>query len=117
MSPRPPPSSWSSAWCRRPTRSLLSRSSTGSWSARRRGALFLGGLALLLTLQGLSNHLINHEWWYSFRIYYGPLVHWPPRILTDPGGYPQGAVWTYAAALVGLFVPPFSLLFLTAAAR
>src|SRR2546427_3876876 len=26
----------------------------------------------------------------------------------------QGAVWTYAAALVGLFVPPFSLLFLTA---
>jgi len=84
---------------------------------RQRGALFLGGLALVLTLQGLSNHLINHEWWYSFRIYYGPLVHWPPRILTDPGGYPQGAVWTYAAALVGLFVPPFSLLFLTAAAR
>src|SRR5207302_1131129 len=66
---------------------------------RRRGALFLAGLALVLTLQGLSNHLINHEWWYSFRIYYGPLVHWPPRILTDPGGYPQGAVWTYAAAL------------------
>ena len=26
-------------------------------------------------------------------------------------------MWTYAAALVGLFVPPFSLLFLTAAAR
>jgi hypothetical protein len=84
---------------------------------RWRGGSFLLGLALVLTLQGLSNHVVNHSWWYSFRVYYGPLLHFPPRILTESDGYPRGAPWTYAAALVALFVPPFSLQLLAAAVR
>ncbi len=84
---------------------------------RWRGASFLLGLALVLTLQGLSNHVVNHAWWYSFRIYYGPLLHFPPRILTESDGFPRGTPWTYAAALVAMFVPPFSLLLLAAAVR
>ena len=89
-----------------------------AWELRdRRAVYFALGLALVLTLQGFANHLINHEWWFSFRIYYGPLLHWPPRILTESDGYPHGAWWTYGAALLGVFVPPFSLWFGAAAIR
>jgi hypothetical protein len=87
------------------------------WALSWRWVHFILGLALVLTLQGFSNHLINHEWWYSFRSYYGPLFHWPLWVLTPQGTYPRGEPWTYAAALLGLFLPPFSLLFLAAAAR
>ena len=41
----------------------------------------------------------------------------PPRILTQSEGYPHGAPWTYAAVLLAAFLPPFSLVLLTAAAR
>ena len=82
-----------------------------------RRAHFVLSLAAVLTLQGFSNHLINHEWWYSFRSYYGPLFHWPAEALTPQGSYPQGEPWTYAAALLGIFIPPFSVLFAAAAAR
>jgi hypothetical protein len=91
---------------------VLSRPTLG-W----RRAPFVLGLVAVLTLQGFSNHLINHEWWYSFRSYYGPLVHWPPGVLAPQGSYPRGEPWTYVAALVGIFIPPFSFLLLAAAAR
>src|SRR5207302_390644 len=45
-----------------------------------RRAHFVLSLAAVLTLQGFSNHLINHEWWYSCRSYYGPLFHWPAAL-------------------------------------
>jgi len=84
---------------------------------RWRGAAFLAGMTLVLVLQGWSNQIVNHEWGYSFQKYYGPLLHFPPRILTQADGYPHGAPWTYAAVLFAAFLPPFSLLFLAAATR
>ncbi|HKC37928.1 MAG TPA: glycosyltransferase family 39 protein, partial [Gemmatimonadales bacterium] len=33
---------------------------------------FLGGLALVLVLQGYSNAVVNHQWWYSFIHRLGP---------------------------------------------
>ena len=84
---------------------------------RWRGAAFLAGITVVLALQGWSNQLVNHEWGYSFQRYYGPLLHFPPRILTQSEGYPHGAPWTYAAVLLVAFLPPFSLVLFAAAAR
>jgi len=84
---------------------------------RWRGAAFLAGVTLVLALQGWSNQLVNHEWGYSFQKYYGPLLHFPPRFLTQSEGYPHGAPWTYAAVLLAAFLPPFSLVLLAAAAH
>lgn len=88
------------------------------WELRdQRGVLFAAGFALVLIAQGFSNLVVNHEWGYSFRAYYGQLFHWPLQILTPQGSYPRGTWWTYLAVLVAAFVPPFSLVLLVAAVR
>lgn len=89
-----------------------------AWELRdRRGVLFAAGFALVLIAQAFSNLVVNHEWGYSFRAYYGQLFHWPLQILAPQGSYPRGTWWTYLAVLVAAFVPPFSLVLLVAAAR
>ncbi|MBI1966461.1 MAG: hypothetical protein HYS40_00570 [Gemmatimonadetes bacterium] len=74
------------------------------------------GLVSVLVLQGASNAVVNGEWWYSFKRYYGPLGA-PLGLVAEAGGYPSGPVWQYLLTLLGAFVPPFSLLVAAAMLR
>jgi hypothetical protein len=74
-------------------------------------------LLLVLVAQGAANAIVNGEWWYSFTQYYGVLFATPQKVVLESGGYPAGPVWRYALTLLGVFVPPFSLLALTAMVR
>ncbi len=77
---------------------------------------FLGGLALVIVLQGYSNAMINHEWWYSFIHRLGPMLH-PQRMAVEADGYPSSPPWHYVLTLLGAFIPPASILLLAAAVK
>ena len=77
---------------------------------------FLGGLALVVVLQGYSNSLINHQWWYSFMRRLGPMLH-PVRMAVEADGYPSSPPWHYALTLLAAFIPPASILLLAAAVK
>ena len=79
-------------------------------------AAFLGGLALVIVLQGYSNALINHEWWYSFNQRLGPMLH-PQRMAVEAEGYPSSPPWHYALTLLAALIPPVSILLLAAAVK
>ena len=82
------------------------------WYRRRRDVAlwWTAGLLLVVVLQGASNEVVNGEWWYSFKRYYGTLVSAPDELVQESGGYPSGPVWRYALTVLGTFVPPFSFL-------
>jgi 4-amino-4-deoxy-L-arabinose transferase-like glycosyltransferase len=77
---------------------------------------FLGGLALVVVLQGYSNSLINHQWWYSFMRRLGPMLH-PVRMAVEADGYPSSPPWHYALTLLAALIPPASILLLAAAVK
>jgi len=77
---------------------------------------FLGGLALLLVLQGYSNALINHEWWFSFTHRLGAMLH-PQRMALEAEGYPSAPPWQYLLTLLAALIPPASVLLLGAAVK
>ena len=79
-------------------------------------AAFLGGLALVVVLQGYSNAVVNHDWWYSFRERLGPMLH-PQLMATDAQGYPSSPPWHYLLTLLGALIPPVSILLLAAAVK
>ena len=79
-------------------------------------AAFLGGLALVVVLQGYSNAVVNHEWWYSFSQRLGPMLH-PQRMATDAEGYPSSPPWHYVLTLLAALIPPVSILLLAAAVK
>ena len=76
----------------------------------------LGGLILIVVLQGYSNALINHEWWYSFKARLGPMLH-PQRMALESEGYPSSPPWHYILTLLAALIPPASVLLLAAAAK
>jgi len=76
----------------------------------------LGGLLLVILVQGYSNALINHEWWYSFRERLGPMLH-PQRMAVEAEGYPHSPPWHYLLTLLGALIPPVSVLLLAAAVK
>ena len=76
----------------------------------------LGGLALVVVLQGYSNAVVNHEWWYSFSQRLGPMLH-PQRMATDAQGYPSSPPWHYVLTLLAALIPPVSILLLAAAVK
>ena len=77
---------------------------------------FLGGLALVLLLQGYSNAVVNHQWWYSFIHRLGPMLH-PERMAVEADGYPSSPPWHYVLTLLAALIPPASILLLAAAAK
>jgi len=77
---------------------------------------FLGGLALVIVLQGYSNAVVNHQWWYSFIHRLGPMLH-PQRMAMDADGYPSSPPWHYILTLLGALIPPASVLLLAAAVK
>ena len=77
---------------------------------------FLGGLALVIVLQGYSNVLINHQWGYSFIQRLGPMLH-PQRMALEAQGYPTSPPWHYVLTLLAALIPPVSVLLLAAAVR
>jgi hypothetical protein len=77
---------------------------------------FLGGVALIVILQGYSNAVINHQWGYSFIQRLGPMLH-PQRMAIEADGYPSSPPWHYALTLLGAFIPPVSILLLAAAVK
>lgn len=79
-------------------------------------AALLGGMALVIVLQGYSNALINHEWWYSFSQRLGPMLH-PQRMAVEAEGYPSGPPWHYVLTLLAALIPPASILLLAAAVK
>lgn len=79
-------------------------------------AALVGGLALVLVLQGYSNAVINHEWWYSFSHRLGAMLH-PQRMALESDGYPSGPPWQYLLTLLVAFIPPVSILLLAAAVK
>jgi 4-amino-4-deoxy-L-arabinose transferase-like glycosyltransferase len=81
------------------------------WHGRRtRVALWWTvGLLLVLGLQGASNAVVNGEWWFSFKRYYGTLLGTPDELVLESNGYPSGPIWRYVLTVLGAFVPPFSL--------
>ncbi len=82
----------------------------------QRKLTFLGGLALVIVLQGYSNAVINHEWWYSFIHRLGPMFH-PQRMAIEADGYPSSPPWHYVLTLLAAFIPPASILLLAAAVK
>ena len=76
----------------------------------------LGGLALVIVLQGYSNALINHEWWFSFTHRLGAMLH-PRRMALDAGDYPSAPPWHYLLTLLAALIPPASVLLLAAAVK
>ncbi|HEV2671900.1 MAG TPA: glycosyltransferase family 39 protein [Gemmatimonadales bacterium] len=76
----------------------------------------LAGLLVIVLLQGYSNALINHEWWYSFKERLGPMLH-PQRMAVDAEGYPHSPPWHYILTLLAAFIPPVSVLLLAAAVK
>jgi hypothetical protein len=89
------------------------------WYRRPRdiAPLWSVGLLLVLVAQGAANAVINGVWWYSFKEYYGVLFVAPQEVVRESGGYPSGPIWRYALTLLGVFVPPFSVLALVAMVR
>jgi len=79
-------------------------------------AAFVGGMALVIVLQGYSNALINHEWWYSFVQRLGPMLH-PQRMAVEAEGYPSSPPWHYILTLLAALIPPASVLLLAAAVK
>ena len=77
---------------------------------------FLGGLALVIVLQGYSNAVVNHQWWYSFIHRLGPMLH-PQRMAMDADGYPSSPPWHYILTLLAALIPPASVLLLAAAVK
>src|SRR2546422_10081598 len=77
---------------------------------------FLGGLALVVVLQGYSNALINHQWGYSFAERLGAMLH-PQRLAVESGGYPSNPPWHYLLTLLAALIPPASILLLAAAVQ
>lgn len=84
-------------------------------TAQRKLAL-LGGLALVLVLQGSSNALLNHEWGHSFIERLGPMLH-PQRMALEAEGYPSAPPWHYLLTLLAALIPPASVLLLAAAVK
>ena len=82
----------------------------------QRKLTFLGGLALVIVLQGYSNVLINHQWGYSFIQRLGPMLH-PQRMALEAQGYPTSPPWHYVLTLLAALIPPVSVLLLAAAVR
>ncbi|HYX80763.1 MAG TPA: glycosyltransferase family 39 protein [Gemmatimonadales bacterium] len=76
----------------------------------------LGGLALVVVLQGFSNSLINHHWGYSFAERLGPMLH-PQRLALEADGYPSRPPWHYVLTLLAALIPPASILLLAAAVK
>ncbi len=79
-------------------------------SPRNIGPYATVGLLLVLVAQGAANAVVNGEWWFSFKAYYGVLFVAPQEVVRESGGYPSGPPWRYVLTLLGVFVPPFSLL-------
>ena len=77
---------------------------------------FLAGLALVVVLQGYSNAVVNHQWWYSFIHRLGPMLH-PQHMAVDAEGYPSSPPWHYVLTLLAALIPPVSILLLAAAAK
>lgn len=77
---------------------------------------FLGGLSLVIVLQGYSNAVVNHQWWYSFIHRLGPMLH-PQRMAMDADGYPSSPPWHYILTLLAALIPPASVLLLAAAVK
>ena len=77
---------------------------------------FLGGLALVVVLQGYSNWVVNHQWWYSFIHRLGPMLH-PQHLAADAEGYPSSPPWHYVLTLLAALIPPVSILLLAAAVK
>jgi len=77
---------------------------------------FLGGLALVIVLQGYSNAVVNHQWWYSFIHRLGPMLH-PQRMAVEADGYPSSPPWHYILTLLAALIPPASVLLLAAAVQ
>ncbi len=77
---------------------------------------FLGGLAVVVVLQGYSNALINHQWGYSFAQRLGPMLH-PQRMAVESDGYPHNPPWHYVLTLLAALIPPASILLLAAAVK
>ena len=77
---------------------------------------FLGGLALVVVLQGYGNWVVNHQWWYSFIHRLGPMLH-PQRMAADAEGYPSSPPWHYVLTLLAALIPPVSILLLAAAVK
>ncbi|MFN2570473.1 MAG: glycosyltransferase family 39 protein [Gemmatimonadales bacterium] len=80
-----------------------------------KAALFVG-LAVVIVLQGYSNSVVNHEWWYSFIQRLGPMLH-PGRMAVEAEGYPHSPPWHYLLTLLAVLIPPVSVLFLAAAVK
>ncbi|HYT05870.1 MAG TPA: glycosyltransferase family 39 protein [Gemmatimonadales bacterium] len=76
---------------------------------RFRKPYFVLGLLAVFALQATSNAVINGDPWYYF---FETARH---RAGAGAVGYPTGPFWKYIATLVGVFLPPFSFLFLAAA--
>ena len=76
----------------------------------------LAGLLLIFILQGYSNALINHEWWFSFKTRLGPMLH-PRRMALESEGYPDNPPWHYILTLLAALIPPASVLLLAAAVK
>ncbi len=77
---------------------------------------FLGGLALVVVLQGYSNSVVNHQWWYSFIHRLGPMLN-PQHMAADAEGYPSSPPWHYVLTLLAALIPPVSILLLAAAVK
>jgi hypothetical protein len=77
---------------------------------------FLGGLAVVVVLQGYSNALINHQWGYSFAQRLGPMLHLQ-RMAVESDGYPSNPPWHYVLTLLAALIPPASILLLAAAVK
>jgi len=84
--------------------------------AVERKLVFLGGLVLVLVLQGYSNAVVNHQWWYSFIHRLGPMLD-PQRMAVDAEGYPNSPPWQYILTLLAALIPPASVLLLAAAIK
>jgi hypothetical protein len=77
---------------------------------------FLGGLALVVVVQGYSNTVVNHQWWYSFIHRLGPMLR-PEHMAVDAEGYPSSPPWHYVLTLLAALIPPVSILLLAAAVK
>jgi 4-amino-4-deoxy-L-arabinose transferase-like glycosyltransferase len=77
---------------------------------------FLGGLALVVVLQGYSNAVVNHQWGYSFAQRLGAMLH-PQRMALESEGYPSNPPWHYLLTLLAALIPPASILLLAAAVK
>ena len=83
-------------------------------STRKHSLFFFFGFALILLLQAASNVSINHQFGYSFLERYVNVFKHSEALVENSGGYPAGPPWRYAITLLGIFLPPFSFLFVFA---